>query len=188
MKKLTAVLCLLLCAAVGAQSPRGKVVVLEKNEGEKRVRRPRGEPPFPSMSEFILKVTPENSGSSRLVLGTETIPPGRGISKHRHEGQDEILYIQTGAAKVTLNDKPYDVHAGAVVFFPMHTWISLQNTGQEDIQLLFVFSAPGFEQYLRCTSVPSGQSASPITPDGLRECSHKGHVEYDALMTPPKKS
>jgi quercetin dioxygenase-like cupin family protein len=132
-------------------------------------------------------VTPENSGSRHLVLGTETIPPGGVIGKHRHHGQDEILYIQSGTARVTLNEKEYDVHAGAVVFFPMNTWISLKNTGAEDIQLLFVFSAPGFEQYLRCTSVPSGQPAPPLALDAARDCSHKGHVEYEALEAAAKK-
>jgi len=39
------------------------------------MRRPRGSLPI-SIEEFILKVTPQNSGSKHLVLGTEEIPPG----------------------------------------------------------------------------------------------------------------
>jgi quercetin dioxygenase-like cupin family protein len=40
---------------------------------------------------FILKVSPKNNGSERLVLVTEEIPPGAGVSRHKHLGQDEIL-------------------------------------------------------------------------------------------------
>src|SRR5215831_15469764 len=135
MKKLIAVVCLLLSSVVAAQSPAAKPLVLEKDMGKTRVRRPRSQTSSPLISEFNMKVTPENSGSRHLVLGTETIPPGGVIGKHRHHGQDEILYVQTGTARATLNEKEYDVHAGAVVFFPMNTWISLKNTGAEDIQL-----------------------------------------------------
>ena len=119
--------------------------------------------------------------------GVKLPPPGAGISKHRHLGQDEILFLQTGTAHVVLNDKEYDVHAGGMVFFPMNTWVTLENTGSDDIQLIFVFSAPGFEQYMRCTSVAEGQAAAPMTVEAARECSHKGHVEYEALEKPVRK-
>jgi quercetin dioxygenase-like cupin family protein len=119
--------------------------VLEKSEGETRVRRPLGSLPTPS-EEFILKVTPQNSGSKHLVLGTEEIPPGGVIPRHKRLEQDEILLIQTGAAHVTLNDKEYDVHAGGTVFFAAQTWVGLKNIGNDSISLVFVFSAPGFEE------------------------------------------
>jgi len=169
-----------------AQSGPAKILVLEKSEGEKRVRRPRGTLPIPT-NEFILKVTPENSGSKHLVLGTEDIPPGGVIPRHKHLEQDEILLIQTGTAHVTLNDDGYDVHAGSLVFFPAQTWVSLKNTGKDSISLVFIFSAPGFEQNMRCGSVPAGQPAPPITTDELRACAHKGHVEYEVLSTPAKQ-
>jgi hypothetical protein len=69
-----------ICAA---QSEGAKTLVLEKNEGEARVRRPLGSLPIPT-AEFILKVTPQNSGSKHLVLGTEDIPPGGEIPRHKH--------------------------------------------------------------------------------------------------------
>jgi hypothetical protein len=67
-----------------------------------------------------------------------------------------------------LGDKEYDVHAGGTVFFPAQTWVSLKNIGTDSISLVFVFSAPGFEENMRCGSVPAGQSAPPINADELR--------------------
>ncbi|HEV2022780.1 MAG TPA: cupin domain-containing protein [Terriglobales bacterium] len=187
MKQTTLLIIVALCASIcAAQSPGAKSIVLEKNDGEKRVRRPRGSLPIPT-SEFILKVTPQNSGSKHLVLGTENIPPGGVIPRHKHLEQDEILLIQTGTAHVTLNDKEYDVHAGSMVFFPAQTWVSLKNIGKDSISLVFIFSAPGFEENMRCSSVRAGQPAPPITTDELRTCAHKGHVEYEALTAPAKK-
>src|SRR5262249_17701913 len=106
MKKLLAALCLIAATRGLAQSPGAKILVLERDQGEKRVRRPREKMPSPT-SAFTLKVTPQNSGSQHLVLGTETIPPGGVIPKHRHLGQDEILFLQTGTAGVSLNDRDY---------------------------------------------------------------------------------
>lgn len=162
-----------------------KVVVLAEDEGEKRVRRPREGVEIPT-SEFILKITPQNSGSQHLVLGTETIPPSGVIPKHQHLEQDEILILQTGSARVTLNDKDYDVKAGGTVFFPARTWVSLKNTGTEPIKLIFFFSAPGFEDYMRCTSTPAGEEGAKLTRAELQACAHKGHVEYGALQDTKK--
>jgi quercetin dioxygenase-like cupin family protein len=187
MKKIILIIVVTLLAVICyAESQSAKTVVLEKNEGEKRVRRPLGSLPIPS-DEFILKVTPQNSGSEHLVLGTEDIPPGGVIPRHKHLGQDEILLIQTGTAHVTLNDEEYDVHAGGTVFFPAQTWVGMKNTGKDSISLVFIFSAPGFEDNMRCGSVLAGQSAPPITTDELKACAHQGHVEYEAFAPAAKK-
>src|SRR3984893_3248210 len=181
MKKIILLIVVTLLAVICyAQSQGAKTVMLEKNEGEIRVRRPLGSLPTPS-EQFILKVTPQNSGSKHPVLSTEEIPPGGVIPREKHLDQDEILFIQTGTAHVTLNDKEYDVHAGGTVFFPAQTWVGLKNTGKDNISLVFVFSAPGFEENMRCGSVLAGQPAPPITTDELRACAQKGHVEFEAL-------
>jgi hypothetical protein len=88
-----------ICRAQSVQSsstaaPIGgaKPLLLEKNEGELRVRRAVSVASTQSGSQlaeappFILKVSPKNNGSERLVLVTEEIPPGTGISKHKHLG------------------------------------------------------------------------------------------------------
>jgi quercetin dioxygenase-like cupin family protein len=186
MKKLLTALCLVASTTSLAQSPGAKILVLEREQGEKRIRRPRENMPNPT-SEFMLKVTPQNSGSQHLVLGTETIPPGGVIPKHRHLGQDEILFLQTGSARVSLNDRDYEVHAGGMVFFPVNTWVNLRNTGAAPIQLIFIFSSPGFDEYMRCSSVPEGQPAPPIPLDEVSKCAHEGHVEYEALSGPKSK-
>jgi quercetin dioxygenase-like cupin family protein len=185
-KTILPILVTLMTAICSAQSQGAKTLVLEKSEGEERVRRPLGVLPIPT-AEFILKVTPLNSGSKHLVLGTEDIPPGGVIPRHKHLEQDEILLIQTGTAHVTLGDKEYDVHAGGTVFFPAQTWVGLKNIGTDTISLVFIFSAPGFEENMRCSSVPAGQTAPPINTDELKACAHQGHVEYEVLGSATQK-
>ena len=55
-------------SATTSQAP-AKPLLLEKNEGERRIWR---EPP---PGDFILKVSPKNNGSQQLVMGTEEMAP-----------------------------------------------------------------------------------------------------------------
>ena len=175
-----------MCAASFAQSPSAKVVVLDKEQGEKRVRPARvGVATVPV--EFILKVTPQNSGSKHLVLGTQVIPPGGTVPKHRHLGQDEVVFLQSGYARFTLDGKDYDVREGGMIFAPVNTWMALQNTGTDDIHLIFIYSAPGFEEYMRCTSAASGETQVQLGTDQIRACARKGNVEYESLSHPESR-
>jgi quercetin dioxygenase-like cupin family protein len=110
-----------------------------------------------------LKVDRHNGNSSRLVFGTEDLPPGAKIDRHRHPGADEILLLQGGRARVSLGDRTGEVHGGATVFIPANTWISVTNTGTDTIGCVFVFSALGFDDFMRAESVPEGQKITPLT-------------------------
>jgi oxalate decarboxylase/phosphoglucose isomerase-like protein (cupin superfamily) len=117
-----------------------------------------------------------------MFAGTEEIPAGGLIPRHKHLGQDEILLIQTGSAYGWLGTQEREVHAGAIVFIPSDTWISVKNTGNKTINLAFVFSDPGFDEFMRCTSVPAGESSSTrVTHDEFKDCQHKGHVVYEGF-------
>src|SRR5215472_12113594 len=124
-----------------------KPLLLEKNEGERRIWR---EPP---PGDFMLKVSPKNNGSQHLVMGTEDITPGDEFPTHKHLGQDEILYIEKGTVHVHVGDQERDLHAGGTVFIPANTWVSVKNSGTENVSVVAVFSSPGFEVYMRCDSV-----------------------------------
>jgi hypothetical protein len=63
-----------------------------------------------------------------------------------------------------------------LVFVPASTWIRLKNTGTETINLVVIFSPPGFEDFLRCRSVPSTEKVTSISAEEIKECAHQGHV------------
>jgi quercetin dioxygenase-like cupin family protein len=154
-------------------------LILEKEEGERRVV--RGWPGHPDPGEtFVLKVDPKNGGSSHLVVFTADLAPGGEIPAHRHPGADEILFLQTGTARVHLGDSVRDVHAGATVFIPANTWISVDNVGNGGISLVTVFSAPGFEDFMRAGSVRDGEKNVPLSSaeNDQIEKMHSGDVIY----------
>jgi quercetin dioxygenase-like cupin family protein len=156
-----------------------KPLLLEKNEGERRIWR---EPP---PGEFTLKVSPKNNGSEHLVFGTEAMIPGDEIPMHKHLGQDEIVFIEKGTAHVHVGDLERDLHAGGTVFIPAYTWVSIKNAANETLALVFVFSEPGFENLMRCESVLPNEKPTPISPEEHKKCDHQGHVIYKAREAKP---
>jgi hypothetical protein len=64
---------------------------------------------------------------------------------------------------VSLGDRVREVHAGATVFAPANTWIEVANIGTAAIHGIFVFSAPGFDDFMRAESVPEGQKITTLT-------------------------
>lgn len=164
-----------------ASQGTAKPLLLEKNEGERRIWR---EPP---PGDFILKVSPKNNGSQHLVMVTEDIAPGDEFPTHQHLGQDEILYIVKGSVHVHLGNRERDLHAGGTVFIPAHTWVSAKNAGTETVSVVGVFSAPGFEDYMRCDSVLPNEKVIPLALEEQKACAREGHVIYKDLEGNPKK-
>src|ERR1700728_2991336 len=151
-------------------------LLLEKNEGETRLWRP--EPGEADIRGFILKVTPKSNGSQHLVLLTEDMAPGAAIPTHKHLEQDEIVLIEKGTIHAHVEDQERDLHAGGLVFIPAHTWVSLKNTGTESASIVGIFSAPGFEDHLRCETVPANEKPTIISQAEENACDHLGHAVY----------
>jgi quercetin dioxygenase-like cupin family protein len=166
-------------SATGSETA-AKPLLLEKNEGEARIWRD------PPPGGFMLKVSPQNNGSQHLVFGTEDLHPGDEIPLHKHLGQDEIVTIQTGTVHVHLGDQERDLHAGGMVFIPAYTWVSIKPVGNDTVSMDFVFSAPGFENLMRCESVPPNEKPTPTTLEERKKCDHEGQVIYKDDEEPPR--
>ena len=81
---------------------------------------------------------------------------------------------------MSLNGHETTVQTGSTVFIPQEVWVTFTNTGKEPLSLVFIFSKPGFEQYLRDGSVLEGEKATPISAEELTALRHKNewHTIY----------
>ena len=149
-------------AADGASAT---ALILEKQEGERRVHRPAGT--TTGTAPFILKFDRLNGNTKHLVMFTEELAPGGAIPRHKHPGCEEILVLQTGRTRVHLGETVKEVGAGASVFIPQDTWISAEVIGNEPVSLVAIFSEPGFEEYMRAISVREGQPNAPMSKPEL---------------------
>jgi quercetin dioxygenase-like cupin family protein len=99
--------------------------------------------------------------------------PGDRIPIHRHPHADELIFIQSGTGRVTLGDKVQEAHAGAIVFIPSDTWIGMENVGKDHLTHIDVWSAPGFQEYMRAISVSAGEPVVPLSKAEVNELRKK---------------
>jgi len=149
-------------------------LILAVDQGERRMRRVAGSAPF------IIKVDRLNGGSPDLVMGYEALPPEYVIPPHRHPHADEILFVQYGRGVAELDGRSTPVGPGATVYIPHDVRVSLR-VGPDSLGLVFIFSRPGFEQYLREVSVLAGQPVVPLSEAELKAIreQNQSHVVYE---------
>ena len=99
----------------------------------------------------------------------------------------EILLIQGGTAHVSLGEQERDLHTGGLVFIPAKYMDKREehwrHSDRVDVRLL----GAGFEETMRCNSVASGETPTPITPEQQKECAHLGHSESAGRPDDSKK-
>lgn len=172
-----ALLVVLLLREVTASAPVEQALIVQRSQGEVRLWRP-----LPggarSLRSFTIKIDRQNGGSPDFWFISSEIPAGAAIRYHRHLYQDEVLFIDSGVARVHVGNLQGDAHAGAMVFIPRDTWVSVKNIGGATIALRAGFNAPGFDRFMRCESVAAGQRATLMSVQEDRRCQKLGDVEY----------
>jgi quercetin dioxygenase-like cupin family protein len=151
--------------------------VLELDQGERFVRRGSSD----SANVSILKVDGQNGGSANLVMGYERLAPGRTIAPHRHLLADEIIFVHEGSGIAEVGELKKSFGTGATIYIPKNVRVSVHNTGSVPLAIAFIFSTPGFDAYLRETSVPSGRPITPMSSEELTaiRARHGWHVVYE---------
>ena len=151
-----------------AEAPNAGLI-LELEEGERRVRRSRAAGAAGLTTPFILKVDRQNGGSEQLVMGYEEIAPGAAIRPHRHLLADEIIFVHRGSGIASLGAREAPVGTGGTIYIPRNTRIALRNNGSEPLGIAFIFSAPGFEELMRANSVREGEPDVPLSAEEQRQ-------------------
>ena len=124
--------------------------ILNHEEGEELQLGPR-------KASLFLKATPE-TGSHNMTAIMEKIPPGDGIPVHKHVNEDELIFIHSGKALITLGDEEFLANSGSTIFVPEGVWHGPRNpSSDQDLLMLAIFSSTGIENYFRGFSVNQGE-------------------------------
>jgi quercetin dioxygenase-like cupin family protein len=175
--KLASLLAALLAVAPIA-SPSPQPLLLAADQGEVRARLPRPGVNVKRLPTFIIKVDAKNGGSSDLVMLTEDLLPGAVIPWHRHLHEDEIVYTENGTVFAQVADRSAVLGAHSTIFIPRTTWVTIRNNGSATVRLVAIFNRRGFEEFLRCVSVPVGQPTHALTQEQVNECYRLGDAEH----------
>jgi quercetin dioxygenase-like cupin family protein len=85
----------------------------------------------------------QTAGTDQLVFGRTVLPPGAKHDRHRHPRCDEFLLVLSGRGEVYTDDGTEPSAAGDVVFTPAGHWHGFDNTGPDEVLLIWGWRGAG---------------------------------------------
>lgn len=79
---------------------------------------------------------PDQHGNLRQSLAQASVPPGCQTLLHKHRQSEELYHITNGAGMMTLGETHFPVKPGDTICIPPDTPHCIENTGNEQLQLL----------------------------------------------------
>jgi quercetin dioxygenase-like cupin family protein len=84
-----------------------------------------------------------STGSDQLVVGRTVLKPGARHERHLHPNCDEFLVVVSGTGEIHTNTGREPSKAGDVIYTPHGNWHGFDNTGDEDVLLIWGWSGAG---------------------------------------------
>lgn len=137
---------------------RDKGIVVHEDEGTHILTGRRKVP-------IAIKISKAKHGIEGISFCVEEQTPGRKMRIHKHLNNDELIFIQKGQGTLTLDDESVEVKTGDVAFIPRGTWHGLDNTGKENLTMVFQYSPAGFEEYFIENGKTAGMPAKEKTDE-----------------------
>ncbi len=88
-------------------------------------------------------VDKHNAGSDDFLLGWTVLPPGARHDRHRHNDADEFFIVLQGSGMIYTDEGSESSSRGDVVYTPRGHWHGFDNTGDEDVVLVWGWSGAG---------------------------------------------
>ena len=83
------------------------------------------------------------AGTDDFLLGWTVLPPGARHDRHRHRDADEFFVVLQGSGMIYTDDGREPSGKGDVVYTPRGHWHGFDNTGDEDVVLVWGWSGAG---------------------------------------------
>jgi mannose-6-phosphate isomerase-like protein (cupin superfamily) len=127
---------------------------------------------------ITIKISKAQQGIDSVSFCVEEQFPGRKMRVHKHLNNDEMIFIHKGEGTFTLGDKSFQVKAGDVAFVPRGTWHGLDNTGKENLTMIFQYSPAGFEEFFIENSTLVGMPTKERTEEEYATSERKYGMVY----------
>lgn len=88
-------------------------------------------------------VGPLNFGpAEHMCFGVADFPPNQHAPAHVHEESEEILYVLTGSGEFYFDGSPEMIEPGMCIYVPPGVTHSINNTSDDVLKVIYVFSPP----------------------------------------------
>ncbi|HPF26366.1 MAG: cupin domain-containing protein [Steroidobacteraceae bacterium] len=103
--------------------------------------------PLPSRGYVTVKLTPNTMPYDDFSAGIQVLPPGCHVREHGHRQNHELIFIYEGSGNVTIEGETQAIGPGSTVLFGRYARHLIENTGDSDMKLFWVFTPPGLEDW-----------------------------------------
>ncbi len=110
--------------------------------------------PLPSCGYVTVSLTPDNMPFDTFSAGTQVLPPGRHVRQHAHTRNHELIFIYEGRGTCTIEGVTREIGPGTTVLFSRHDQHTIENTGDADMKLFWVFFPPALEDWFAAIGKP----------------------------------
>ncbi len=87
--------------------------------------------------EIHVLISPTSVGSTKMIMGTATVPVGGKVLQHAHPHSEECFYVMRGQGKIVFEDGEVPFQSGQAVLTPQGQPHSIHNVGDEEILVVF---------------------------------------------------
>jgi len=87
-------------------------------------------------------VAPDEGGCKNMIFGVVTFPPGSDPGPHRHEKEEEIIYVISGRGESLVGDEVVPLEPGVAVYTEPGLPHGVRTIGDKPLVLVSVFSPP----------------------------------------------
>lgn len=119
----------------------------------------------PAAGRVTIMVDPRNSPPTELCVLTQSLDVGSAVPVHHHEEAEQVLFIVSGRADMSLAGERIEAAAGATIHVPKGVAHGFANAGETPLTVLEVTSPSGFQGIFRemhRLSEPSGEDIARI--------------------------
>ncbi len=140
--------------------------------------------PLPSRGYVTVKFTPSNTPYEDFCAGVQLLPPGCHIREHGHLQNHELVFVYEGRGTVTIDGVTTALEPGSAVLFSRHVVHRIDNTGDCDMKLFWVFMPPGLEDWFKAIGTPR-RPGEPM-PAAFPRPDDVGEVQRRLRFMPPR--
>jgi mannose-6-phosphate isomerase-like protein (cupin superfamily) len=140
--------------------------------------------PLPSRGYVTVKFTPADMPYEDFCAGVQLLPPGCHIRDHGHLQNHELVFVHEGRGTVTIDGVTTALEPGSSVLFVRHAVHRIDNTGDCDMKLFWVFMPPGLEDWFRAIGRP--RRAGEPMPEAFPRPDDVADVQRRLRFTPPR--
>ncbi len=140
--------------------------------------------PLPSRGYVTVKFSPDNTPYDDFSSGIQLLPPGCHIREHGHERNHELVFVYEGKGTVTIEGETTPLEPGSAVLFGRYARHRIDNTGDIDMKLFWVFMPPGLEDWFN--AIGKRRQAGDPMPDAFDRPDNVAEVQARMRFVPPR--